>query len=93
MVKFNKPDIFLWNDIEEIAQFIYLSVPQDYNVVSVTADKITKHKDLQIEIQNARSCKNLLLWRLWLVNLVLHVTYLQWTWQISLMIQQQELYI
>ena len=77
MVKFNIPYIVIWNSAEELAHFIGFMVPQDYNVVSVTADKITKHKYLQIEIQNARSCKNLLLCSLWLVNLVLHVTYLQ----------------
>ena len=33
-----------------------MSVPQDYNVVSVTAGKITKYKDLLIEL---KKCWNL----------------------------------
>ena len=42
MVKFNKPDSVIWNATEQTSQFIEITVPQDYNVVSATANKITK---------------------------------------------------
>ena len=58
MVKFNIPYIVIWNSAEELAHFIGFMVPQDYNVISVTADKIIKYKDLQIEIRNSETCKN-----------------------------------
>ena len=61
MVKFKNPDIVVWNSTEQTAQFIDATFPQDYNVVSTTANKITKHKDLQIEIQNSGTWKILLL--------------------------------
>ena len=74
MVNFNNPDIFIWDATEQTSRLIDVTVPQDYNVVSTTANKITKHKDLQIEIQNSGTWKKLLLCWLWLVNLGLHVT-------------------
>ena len=48
MAKFDKPDIVIWNAMEQTEQFIDVTVPQDYNVISTTANKITKYKDLQI---------------------------------------------
>ena len=77
MVKFKNPDIVVWNATEEISQLIDVTFPQDYNVISATANKITKHKDLQIQIQNSGTWKKLLLCWLCLVNMVLHVTSLQ----------------
>ena len=50
MVKFNKPDIVVWDAEKKNAQLIDMSVPQDYNIVKVTAGKITKYKDLAIEL-------------------------------------------
>ena len=88
MVKFNNADIVIWNDTEQTVQFIAVTVQQDYNVVIAIANKITKYKDLQIEIKNARTWKKLLLGRLWLVNLVLHVTALQHTWQLFSIMHQ-----
>ena len=57
MVKFNKPNIVIWNTTEQTAQLIDVKVPQNYNVVIATANKITKYKDLQIEIQNSGTWK------------------------------------
>ena len=64
MVKFNNADIVIWNDTEQTVKFIAVTVQQDYNVVIAIANKITKYKDLQIEIKNARTWKKLLLGRL-----------------------------
>ena len=50
MVKFNKPDIVVWDAEKKNAQLIDMSVPQDYTIVKVTAGKITKYKDLAIEL-------------------------------------------
>ena len=50
-VNFNKPDIVIWNATEHTAQLIDVPLPQDYIVVSQTANKITKYKDLKIKIQ------------------------------------------
>ena len=64
MVKFNKPNILFWNATEQTAQLIDVTVPQEYDVVSLTANKINKYKDLEIEIQKFWNLKNLLLCRL-----------------------------
>ena len=48
MVKFNIPNIMIWNATEQISQQIEVTVPQYSNVVSATSIKITKYKDLQI---------------------------------------------
>ena len=50
MVNFNKPDIVVWDAENQNAQLIDMSVPQDYNIVKVAAGKITKYKDLAIEL-------------------------------------------
>ena len=42
MVKFSMHDIVIWNDTEQTAQFIDRTAPQDYNMVSATANKIIK---------------------------------------------------
>ena len=68
MIKFNKPNILFWNATEQTAQLIDVTVPQEYDVVSLTANKINKYKDLEIKIQKFWNLKNLLLCRLWLVN-------------------------
>ena len=51
MVKFNNPNIVIWNSTEQKSHLIDAPVPQNYSVVSATANKITKYKDLKIEIQ------------------------------------------
>ena len=58
MVKFNKPDIVVWDAEKQNAQLIDMSVPQDYNIVKVTAGKITKYKDLAIELKKCWRLKN-----------------------------------
>ena len=92
MVKFNKPVIVIYNDAKHTVQLIDVIVPQYYTVVIATANKITKYKDLQIEIQDSETCKRLLLCRLWLVNLGLHVTALQITWLLSSILPQKIFY-
>ena len=42
MMKFNYPNIVIWNSTEQTAQLIEVTAPQDYNVVSETANNITK---------------------------------------------------
>ena len=44
MVKFNKPDIVIWNYTEQTSQWVDVALPQDYDAVSVTLNKITKYK-------------------------------------------------
>ena len=51
MLKFNNPNIMIWNAAEQTTQLIDITFQQDYNLVSATANKITKHKDRQIETQ------------------------------------------
>ena len=92
IVKLNKNSIMIWNATEQTAQIIDVTVPQYYNVVSATANKITKYKDLQIKIQKFWSLKKLLLCRLWLVHWGLHVAALRRTWQISPIMCQKEYY-
>ena len=57
MVKFNKPNIVIWNVTEQTAQLIDVKVPQDYNMASATFNNITKYKELQIEIQKLYNLK------------------------------------
>ena len=52
MVKFNKPDIVIWNTTEQTSQLVDSRVPQDYNVVIATANNITKYRGLRIEMKN-----------------------------------------
>ena len=61
MVKFSNPDIVIWNATEQTAQLIDITVPQDYNVVSATANNIIKYEDLYIKIQKYGTWKELLL--------------------------------
>ena len=56
MVKFNNPDIVIWNTTEQTAQLIDITFPKYYHVVSTTANKITKYNDPTIETQ---TCWNL----------------------------------
>ena len=42
MLNFNNPDIVIWNASVRTAQLIDVTQPQYYNVVSATANKITK---------------------------------------------------
>ena len=42
MLNFNKPDIVIWNVTVRTAHLIDVTRPQYYNVVSATANKITK---------------------------------------------------
>ena len=51
-MKFNKPKIAIWNAKEQTANLIEVTAPQNYNVVSAIDNKMTKYKDLQIEIKN-----------------------------------------
>ena len=51
MAKFNNPDIVIRNATEKTEQLIYIKLPQYYSVVSATANKITKYKDMTLEIQ------------------------------------------
>jgi hypothetical protein len=44
----NRPDIVLHNKKEGWAQILDIAVPYDTNVVSKTAEKITKYRDLEI---------------------------------------------
>eukprot|EP00957_Ditylum_brightwellii_P038956 2944222-Ditylum_brightwellii.AAC.1 len=54
----NRPDIVLYNKKEGWAQVLDIAVPYDMNVVSKTADKITKYRDLEISLkQNWEVCK------------------------------------
>ena len=64
MLNFNKPDIVIWNATVRTEQFIDVTLPQYYNMVSATANKITKYKDMQIKIQKFWNLKKLLLCRL-----------------------------
>ena len=50
-MKFNKPKIAIWNAKEQTANLIEVTAPQNYNVVSAIDNKMTKYKDLQIEIK------------------------------------------
>ena len=61
IVKFNKSGLVIWNATEHTVQLIDVTVPQYYNMVSATANKITKYNDLKIEKQNSGICKRLLL--------------------------------
>ena len=51
IMKSNKPDIMIWNTMEQTAQLIDVTAQHYYNAVSATANKITKYKDMQIEIK------------------------------------------
>ena len=73
-MKFNKPKIAIWNAKEQTANLIEVTAPQNYNVVSAIDNKMTKYKDLQIEIKKTGTWKYLLSCRLQLVNSGLHVT-------------------
>ena len=55
-IKGNRPDITIWNVKDRTAQLIDVSVPMDTNIIMRTADKLTKYRDLEIEIQK---CWNL----------------------------------
>ena len=48
MAKFNKPDIVIWNYTEQNSQWVDVALPQDYDAVSATPNKITKYKNLRV---------------------------------------------
>ena len=60
MVKFNKPGIVIYNATGKTAQSFDVTVPQGYDVVSTTANNITKYKDMKIEIQKCWNLKKLI---------------------------------
>ena len=71
---------------------IDVTVTQDYNMVSATANKINKYKDMQIETKKCWNLKTLLLGRLIFLYSGLRETALQRTCQIYQTTYQQELY-
>ena len=56
-IKCNRPDITIWDSKARTAQLIDVSIPMDFNVVMKTADKLTKYRDLEIELQKCWNLK------------------------------------
>ena len=52
----NRPDIVLHNRAEKTCLLIDVTIPQDQNIISKTAEKLRKYKPLEIELQK---CWNL----------------------------------
>ena len=55
-VKHNRPDIVIHDTKKKECIFVDVAIPVCYNVVSKEAEKITKYRDLEIEVQK---CWNL----------------------------------
>ena len=52
----NQPDVTVHNRKEKSATLIDFSVPNDHNIVAKTAEKLTKYRDLEVEL---KKCWNL----------------------------------
>ena len=53
----NKSDIVVHDRNFNICKFIEVTIPMDHNIVNATAHKLTKYKDLAIEIQRCWNTK------------------------------------
>ena len=51
-VKSNKPDILIYDSKKRTCQIIDIAVPNCMNIISKTAEKITKYKNLEINSKN-----------------------------------------
>ena len=56
-VRANRPDITIHNKKEKKLVLVDFSIPNDTNIVEKTAEKLTKYKDLEIELQKCWNLK------------------------------------
>ena len=54
----NRPDLVIHDTKKRNCLFIDVSIPNCYNVVSKEAEKITKYRDLEVEVQKCWNLKN-----------------------------------